>query len=147
MASSKSSSPLSVSLSELELPEASPSSGSSSKSSLTTRTVFVRSSDCQMSKIDTHWIKYYTYNETAAGTCRSVLIVFELFARNLEPVAARAWVVKDAFCLVPCHVFNFNLVVISTHSSNKSGRRRSAVSQMVVGGKDVVWQQPRILTK
>ena len=68
-----------------------------------------------MNEEATHWVVNNTNYEAAAWTCRDILTVCELFARNLEAIAARTWVVEHSLRFVPSHVLNFDLVVIGTH--------------------------------
>lgn len=63
----------------------------------------------------TYRIKNDSNNQAAARTGRHVLIVCQLVARNFEPVAAWTWVVVYLFFVVPCHVLDFDFVVVGAH--------------------------------
>jgi hypothetical protein len=67
----------------------------------------------------TYWIVDNSNDQTAAQTRRNILAVGKLLARDLEAVAAGTGIVVDAFYLIPCHIFNFDLVIISPHIVSK----------------------------
>lgn len=63
----------------------------------------------------THWVIYHSYDETATRTCSNIFAVCKLASWNLETVSARTRIMVYAFLIVPCHILDFNLVVIGTH--------------------------------
>ena len=63
----------------------------------------------------THWVIYHSYNQTATRTCSNIFTIRKLPSWNLESVPARTWIMVNTFLIVPCHILNFNLIVVGTH--------------------------------
>lgn len=65
--------------------------------------------------IKAYRIIYDSDDEAAARAGRDVFIIFQLLPGDLEPITAGARVVVNSLLLIPRHVFNLYLVVISPH--------------------------------
>jgi hypothetical protein len=69
--------------------------------------------------------------QAATRTRGDIFAVGELLARDLEAVAAGAWIMVDTFNIIPCHVFNLDLVVVSPHDVREASRLMGVNSELV----------------
>lgn len=66
-------------------------------------------------KATTHRIEYNPNDQAAARARCNVLALCKLASTDFESITARAWIVEDFGDGVPCHVLDFDLVIISPH--------------------------------
>lgn len=93
------------------------------------KNVFVLGMLQKQTGLDTHWVEDDANDEGTTGTSRHILCLFQLLARDLEPVATRARVVKEILVSIVGHVLELDLVVESLSPHDRRNADRAATKR------------------
>ena len=85
----------------------------------------------------TYGVIYNPNDKTATGASSNVLVIFQLFSRDLEAVPTGAGIMKDPLLVIPSHVLNLYLVVVHSHGADCCQKNKEEHWQMFVARKMV----------